>query len=431
MGLEIDVGPAAGAPPSRLGTSIALALAAAWLALFALMLRRTIYVSHDSMISYAHVWYIAGHLGPGVPLRMPVLDHGLAFAYPYGIVPWTTAALLRPLLGDHVVTLWFVLGAAGVLVATFWAFPELRRGWLAAAALLNPAVVAGLLIGQQPFLWASALLLGAVGAWRRGRPWLATALAALAQATHPAIVLPLALVLVLGALPWAKDRRALVVHHAISAALALPAVWIVVASPVVADTSITTKLAAFFETLGPRALVLAVPVALAVLPVRRLGRWVGPAALAGVLTINVALWAPLRLPWARAGLWRQPDAAMVAFIDSPTFARGATYRLLRVADGKVGMYQLIQHGARLDSEFFPESMNVRSWSGTRAYGAFLRHRHVEYVMLWRGFDGVYHTNEHAVLRRMASQEGCTAAPVAITTVQVTRSYDLFRVRQCG
>jgi hypothetical protein len=122
---------------------------------------------------------------------------------------------------------------------------------------------------------------------------------------------------------------------------------------------------------------------------------------------------------------------MLRFMTSPAYAPGTTYRLLRIADGKIGMYQLIQHGTRLDSEFFPESVNRRSWPSPAAYGAFLRGRGVQYVMVWGGFDLVYRTNEHTLLRRMAAGPPCHGAPVAVETARVTRAYDLFRIRACA
>lgn len=392
-----------------------------------------IFVSHDSMISYAHVWWISHHL---LPLHMPVLDHGQAYAFPYGFVPWTTAALLRPLFGDRIVSVWFVVGAAGVFAATFWSFPEVRKGWLAAAVLVNPAMVAAVLIGQQPFLWASALLLTAVGAWRRGWKRWATVLAALAQATHPAIVLPLAALLVAGvAIAQRQQRRTLLRHYAVSVALASPAIWLVLASPVVADTSTMAKIAAFFETIGPRCLVLAVPVALALaghhLASRRWYRALGPVAVVVLVATTAILWKPLQLPWAYRGLWRDPNTSMVRFMHTSAFVPGTNYRLLRIADGKVGMYQLLQGGARLDSEFFPESIDRRSWPSPAAYGEFLRGRHVQYVMVWGGFDLVYRTNEHALLRRMAAGPRCAdGSPVSVEVARVNRPYDVFRIQPC-
>ena len=126
-----------------------------------------------------------------LPWRMPVLAHGDAYAYPYGFVNWTTAALVWPLFGNWAVTLWTALGAVGCIVATFVAFPELRRGWWAAAVLANPAILEALLFGQQSFAWGAMLLLFGIAAWRRGHRAWAAVLVGLAQANHAAIVLPI------------------------------------------------------------------------------------------------------------------------------------------------------------------------------------------------------------------------------------------------
>ena len=136
-----------------------------------MILAHKIFVTNDSISNYIHVWYIADRLygGHGVPLRMPVLGHGDAYAFPYGFIPWMTAALLRPLFGDWVVTLWLVAGALGVIGAQWWAFPELRGGWWTALLLANPMLVEGPLLGQLPFLWAVAMLFAAIALWRRER----------------------------------------------------------------------------------------------------------------------------------------------------------------------------------------------------------------------------------------------------------------------
>ncbi|MDQ1520945.1 MAG: hypothetical protein QOI55_2018, partial [Actinomycetota bacterium] len=246
------------------GTIALVSAAAAWLVVLGRILRHRIFISHDTMISYAHVWYVSDRLwhGHGLPLRMPMLGHGKAYAFPYGFVPWTTAALLRPLFGDWVVTLWLVLGAVGVVAATWWAFPELRRGWWATAVLVNPALVTGELIGQLPFLWAAALLIAAIGCWRRDRRTAAIVLAALAQATHPAVIVPISAAVVLGWVAFEPDRRALLRAYGLSLLPAIVAAWFVLRSPVFVESSLATKLGNFAGTVGPRSLIVAVPILL-------------------------------------------------------------------------------------------------------------------------------------------------------------------------
>lgn len=381
------------------------------------------------MINYAHVWYVSKRLwgGHGLPFRMPVLGHGQGFAFPYGLVPWLTASVARPLAGDWIVTLWLVLGIAGLLAATFLAFPELRRGWWAATLLLNPALVAAALIGQMPFIWGAALLLLAVAAWRRGHPGWAAGLAALAQVTHPAVVAPLALGLVALRVPFERDRRRLLQWYGLSLLPMLPAAWLVVRSPVFEDSSTAVKLANFVTTLAPRCLVLVIPVALLLLLRTAAARkaWLGPAVFAATALLLAVSWRPLLLPEASGSLWRKPDRTMLRFLASPSFEPGATYRVLRVPDFKVGVYQLLRDGGRIDSEFFPESIVRRRWPSAIEYGEFLRRRDVDYVMIWGGYARVFKVNEPD---RLAELEACRPdAPVCARLVEKDMPWSLWAI----
>lgn len=410
----------------RAGNVAFLASALSWAVVLVQILRHRIYVSHDTVINYAHVWYLSDSLwdGDGVPMRMPVLGHGEAFVYPYGLVPWSFAALLRPVFADWSVTLTLVTATAALIAATFWAFPELRRGWWATAVLVEPAMVSSPIIGQMSFVSGSALLLVAIGAWRRDRRLLAIVTAGLAQATHPAIVLPLAMLLVAARLRWEPNRRALLRAYGLSLLVAVPAVWITLHAPVLQEASIWVKAFGFFGTIAPRSLIFVVPIALVLLRQRVRSDWLGPTVVSGLLVANVAMWAPLGMPWAWKALDRQADTRMVEFTESDEFESGATYRLLRVADGKIGMYQLLQGGGRLDSEFFPESIERRSWATSAAYADFLAKRNVDFVMIWNGYDERFDTNEHALLQQMVDQQGGSPR---VTRVERTEDWDLLRI----
>src|SRR5258708_235590 len=222
------------------GSQVVLAfLVVAWIVVLALYLRHSIVLSHDILNNHVHVWYLARdpwHHGP-LPWHMPVLAHGDAYAYPYGFVNWTTAAVVWPLFGDWTVTLWTAFGAIGCVFATFTAFPELRRGWWAAAVLANPATLEALLFGQQSFAWGAMLLLFGIAAWRRGHHAGAAVLVGLGQANHAAIVLPMGILLVLACLPFARDRLVMLRWYALSCAITLPAVWLVIASPTTPHTT--------------------------------------------------------------------------------------------------------------------------------------------------------------------------------------------------
>jgi len=331
------------------------------------------------------------------------------------------------LLGEWAVTLVLVLGVLGVIAATFWAFPEARRPWWAVLVLSNPILVLAPLSGQLPFLWGSALLMLGIGFWRRDRRLWAVLAVGLAQLTHIAVVLPIAAILVVLRLRWEPHRRALVGCYLISVAIAAPAIWPVINSPVFTETSWLTKVWQLAGTVLIR-LLLFVPPILAMVFADRGARW-WPIALTGVaLVSNVALLAPLDAAYSWSSLGREPDQAMARFSASSQFRPGLTYRLLRTSDGKVGMYQLIRAGGRLDSEFFPESIWGGMFASERDYSDFLRTRHVDEVLVFHQVPGHVHTNEPQLLARMAaSGRACAKDTVGIRLVYSDDHWDYYAI----
>ncbi len=398
------------------------AVGIAWAAGLMLILAHRIYVTNDSLSNYIHVWYAADRLwhGHGVPLHMPVLGHGDAFAFPYGFIPWLSAALLRPIFGDWIVTLWLVVGALGVIATQWWAFPELRGAWWTALLLANPMLVEGPLLGQLPFLWSVAMLFAAIALWRRGNQLPAGVALGLAQATHPAVLLPIVGSLVLARLIWEPHRTRLLACYGLSLAIAAPAALLVVASPSVGDSSTRTLVANFFDTVSLRAIVVAAPFIGLVVQRTPLAR-IPSVILVGLVGLNLILVPIRKNEFAWTALTRSPDESLQTYIHSSDFEPGATYRILRVSDGKVGMYQLLRGGARLDSEPFPESIDRRSFESTAAYTAFLSKRKVDYVIIYAAYDERYGTNEHALLRALA------AAPPCARLAGGAPGYDVFAI----
>jgi hypothetical protein len=411
-----------------------------WAVVLLLILRHAVFISDDSISNYGHVWYVSDRIWRyhHVPWSMPVIGHGKALAFPYAFIPWISAALFRPLLGDWVVTLWLVVGTIGLIVTTFWAFPELRRGWWAAAVLVNPALVVASIIGQLPFLWGASMLVGAVACWRRRRYALAAVLAGLGQATHPAVVLPIGLLLVAFWWRWEPDRPRLLHYYAFSLIPAIPAAWLVIVSPVFGDSSRVVMLTAFVGTVAVRSLVLAVPIALVAVQRRfqSTGTRSAPVRLACgffvvLLMSNIVLMEPLESTFSWGGLNRKPDTTLLSFIKSSRFQPGATYRILRAHDGKIGMYQLVQHGARLDSEFFPESIARNNWPDVATYSQFLRNRRVDYVIIFGSYDREWRTNEHALLRELKNGRAgpCGVSIVGVDKVVAVKDFDVYGVRR--
>ena len=96
-----------------------------------------------------------------------------------------------------------------------------------------------------------------------------------------------------------------------------------------------------------------------------------------MLGANAVLVEPLNVTFQWHALVHTRDAnvaSLDAYLASPRFEPGATYRVLRGAgDGKLGLYHVLLAGGRLDSEMFPESMAMHNFaSGWRLRAAALR-----------------------------------------------------------
>ncbi|MEY2590765.1 MAG: hypothetical protein QOJ67_2749 [Acidimicrobiaceae bacterium] len=410
---------------------------AGWTAVLGLLLRHREVISSDTLSNYIHVWYVADHVwnGQGVPLHMPVLGHGEALAFPYGFVPWMTAVLLWPLMHEWSVTFCLGLGFVLLVAATFWAFPEVRKGWWAVGTLLNPALAMGLLLGQLPFMWAAAMFLAAIGCWRRGRRTSATVLAALAQLTHAPILVPLVALTVFAYRRHEPDRSALVKRWLVSVLCAAPAIVLVFASPVAGDTHPLLGLWIEVETLCLRALVIIVPVGMVLLQRRELPtvhRRVAMRVVGLMLLgqIAIAFGAGMRVGWG--SMFREPRPGALALTRSQSFEPGKTYRVLSQGDGKYAPYAAVRGGAKLDSEFFPESLYWRSFPDVGAYSRFLHQRQVDFVAIYNEYAG-RRTNEKELLETLAADSGAACRnDLRVTVAEQTSSYELFRVdRRCS
>ena len=410
--------------------AIAAALTAgALLVVMGMILRHRIFVSSDTVSNYAHVWYVSRVLVDShhVPYHMAIIGHGHGLAFPYAFVPWLSAALLRPWLGDWVVTLWLVLGAAGLVGATFWAFPELRRGWWFALVLADPVLVVALVLGQLPFLWAMAMVLAGVACWRSGHTVWAIVLTGAGQATHAAVALPITAVLVAGWWFWEPNRRRLVLAYAVSLVITAPAAVLVFLTPAYTDSTFGVRMVNFVETVAPRLLIVAIPVALVLLR-RVVPPWLPPFFLALVVAISFVLATQHDTNTAWHDLSKDPDRSLVPFLESSTFRPGLEYRLLSTDDRRIGMYQLLQHGGRLDSEFFPESIVRRTWSSATDYCRFLRDRGVQRVVIDRHYDVAFRKNEQQLLTRLERDpSGCAGVGVTVRAAGTVNRFDVYSV----
>src|SRR5204863_4523799 len=174
-------------------------------------------------------------------------------------------------------------------------------------------------------------------------------------------------------------------------------------SPGYADSTVRDRIVNFGTTIGPRVVVVGLPLIFVLL--RRTGvRAFAPLALVIALGFNVAFQKPLNVAFQWRALSRTASTASLdAFLDSSQFVPGATYRVLRGAgDAKLGIYHVVRAGGRLDSELFPESMAVRDFPTVTDYEQLLCERHVDFVIAYASYTASRGTNELALLRRLAA-----------------------------
>jgi hypothetical protein len=277
------------------------------------------------------------------------------------------------------------------------------------------------------------MMLLAIGCWRQHRRKTAIVLAALAQITHAPVLIPLVALLVFGWARFEPDRRVLIRGWMISLVAALPAAYLVFASPVTGQTSAIWSLWVEVETVALRALVLIVPLGLLYLQ-RRGFQPKAPVIAAGVMVLGQLITVPISgmgVGWT--ALSRRPDATANAIPRSAVFVAGATYRVLTFGDGKYGQYAVVRAGGRLDSEFFPESLHRRSFRDEAAYAKFLNGRQVDYVVVDRRYRK-FRTNEEQLLNKMATPVGIAACVGGLRVEQAdqTPTFSVYRItRDCS
>jgi len=200
------------------------------------------------------------------------------------------------------------------------------------------------------------------------------------------------------------------------------------------DSSALVIIGQFFGTLVVRAFVFLVPILLLYfqhVQERIQKAWLPIAFFVFTLGLNAALGDVLDTRYAWGALNRKPNTDLLQFVNSPKFEPDKTYRILRAGDGKVGMYQIVREGGHLDSEFFPESIDRRSWSDAEAYSRFLRTRRVDFVIVYDSYDKTYKTNEHALLDQLSVDglEACGEQRVGGAPLAEAAHFEVYSVRR--
>jgi hypothetical protein len=171
----------------------------------------------------------------------------------------------------------------------------------------------------------------------------------------------------------------------------------------------------FFITLGPRIIIVGLPVICVWLRRARV-RALAPVGIALALVAHLGFEIPLNVgqQW-RALVHDGADTkSLDAYLRSPEFVPGATYRVLRGGDGKLGLYHVLLAGGRLDSELFPESMAMRSFRDAADYAHLLCDRDVDRIVHYDTYDEARQTNEIGMIGALEAEtiRGVRLRPVA-------------------
>jgi glycosyltransferase involved in cell wall biosynthesis len=390
-------------PEVLLRLALGALVLAGTLAVLVLIALKRIYLGHDSINNYAHVWYISKHIYSGsLPMHVQNLDNGAALTYPYAFVPWTLAALFYPVLGDYAVTLTMVLGAVLILFVVYRAFLN-SRAWLLMFFIIMPFFLQGLLNFQMPFIWA--LLFGYLYVWaieKRSFLW-AFLWLVLSAGNHLVIMGPILAAYTIYVYWREPSLRKSLIWICVPALVPLGALaWYTLSIPTVAENSPVTIFRIYLMTIAPRATLFASPFAF-----RKFAslQWVGARYFMGWMGACLLLAGTVGANFAYpgySGLLAQANNDYQEYLKSDAFVTGAVYRIVESPGHELGDYYAIKQGAILSNEFFDESYFRRDWTEA-SYRCYLSAKSVDFVVLSTDYLQRYHKNEGDIIESLRNQ----------------------------
>lgn len=417
------------AVPRALAVWLPLIVLIPFLCLLAFIASKRIFLGVDAINNYVHVWYLNETLVDKLdfPIHAAPLESGRAAALPYGAVPWLIGALLYEVFGDRGVTFLLVAGLAGLVLTATWVRPAMRSPWMTVLFILNPFFVEAIFSVQLPFIWAGAFFFLYVIALDRRR-YLLAGLCGWASVGAQPVYGGLAVAAYGAWALWRRpaERRRLAVMAALCGVALIPVAALTLATPALSDNGRALIFRSVIADIPRRGLVLALPFIV---------QWGQPLILrhyrlvAGGVAAALLIW----LPFANGafglaegnyitGLRSDPRDPYTAFVGSPAFVPGASYRLLTPNEREEGFYYLARNGGVLASELFTESQFKRSFRPEQ-YGCFLQAKDVDFVLIEQSYFRQYPTNEGDVLGDLER-----AGRVSRAFVDPDGRYDVWDVR---
>lgn len=411
--------------PAGINASLVYYLPLAVVALLAVMaasvLQRSLFVTNDSMQHYSHAWWISDQLfhHASLPLHFDLVDAGDAMTFPYGFVPYLTAAVLRLPLGDWAVTLLMVTGWLGIVWAAGMARHQLRDPWLALLFVLNPFFIDALYSFQFAAVWATLFFLLFVWAFERSSTTQArigaVALLWLAVSSHPALVL--VPTVGYGAYLLWQDRarfKPYLTACAFAAPFAAPFVYMTLSTPAAGETSTLTLIGSQGEAILRRGSVLAFPLLAPYVAgfVRRSYLLVLPSVFA--LSVGVLVVTSGAVRWddynrgGYPGVFNAAAQTYEGFFASAEFEPGKRYRVMSPTDREEGAYAFVRNGAVLTNGFFSESWLRRDWTEAQ-FACYAAYKGMDFDVIEAAYVRSYKKNEAGLLEQLVRDKRASVA----------------------
>ncbi len=396
-----------------------------------LMLLHGFFLADDSAQSYAHVWYLSQAIFDRgeFPLHISQLENGDALMFPYGLIPWLPAAIVRPVFGDWIVTFSMVLGIV-LMVVGMWRFRhQMRNPLLFSLFLLNPLLWNGITQFQLTTMWAFAFFFFAAAEYERGRYALGAVLFAAAMYAHP--MMAGAALAFYGVWEAARTRRIpwkLGGVAVAGAVLALPAVVWMFQTPLLGEARATTVFLAALDNMR-RLSIVVLPLVLTtwgtfVLRNHRRFALLGAAGTAGALAF---------LP--PSGLWERSQPRFQEYLAAHPVDPAASYRVAIKNNHEDGDVEFLKAGATLSHELFTESQRRQTFSSTDGYACLLATKNTKIVVIHGSYEAKYHESEvprldELVARGQATLQFSGTDGTRAYTIAVPESFRRGSVRDC-
>jgi hypothetical protein len=261
----------------------------------------------------------------------------------------------------------------------------------------------------------------------------ATVLLALSLIVHPAVLLPISIVIIGIAVVLLRDRGRLALAWLVAVLLSVPRHPLTVSSPVVDQTSRRFELLTLGLTVLTRIWVIALPLVyeqLARIP----GSWGRLALPLGFVVLSLGLLLPMWRPFSLDTGWaalagRPPTDELRSFVTTP--APPARSDLPRAHRGRLEVRDLPGRAPRRRARqrALPESLHRASFGSRRNYAAFLADRQVQSIVVSPSYRRMYHSNEPGLVAAMAATGRCTAG-VRIVEAEQGGGWRLYDVEHC-